>query len=55
MDLYNPKVIRATQGMIFNINIVVKDIKETIYELKNINYKIYGTKVMGGKNLETIE
>ena len=55
VDLYNPKVIRATQGMIFNINIVVKDIKETIYELKNINYKIYGTKVTGGKNLKTIE
>ena len=26
VDLYNPKVLRATQGMIFNINIIIKDL-----------------------------
>ena len=54
VDLYNPKVLRATQGMIFNINIIIKDLKDIISKLKT-NYKIYGTKVNGGKNLKTIE
>ena len=34
VDLYNSKVIRATQGMIFNINIVTSDLKE---ELQNLS------------------
>lgn len=48
VDLYNPKVIRATQGMIFHINIVIKDIRRTLKELKNNDYKILGTKVSNG-------
>ena len=55
VDLYNPKVIRATQGMLFNINIIKRDIKSTIEKLIKDNYKIYGTKVNDGKNLKTIE
>ena len=53
VDLYNSKVIRATQGMLFNINIIKRDIKEFINTLKD--YKIYGTKVNGGKSLKSIE
>ena len=30
VDLYNPKVIRATQGMLFNINIIRKDLVDVI-------------------------
>lgn len=48
VDLYNPKVIRATQGMIFHINIIIRDIKEVIEELKDKDYKIVGTKVTNG-------
>ena len=55
VDLYNSKVLRATQGMIFNINIIEKDIKEIIPFLRENNYKIYGTKVNGGKSLKNIE
>ncbi len=54
-DVYSPKVLRSAQGMVFNINIVIKDLKETIVNLKKSNYKIYGTKVNGGKLLKTIE
>ena len=53
VDLYNSKVIRATQGMIFNINIIQKDLLEFIPLLKD--YKIYGTKVNGGKSLKNVE
>lgn len=55
VDLYNSKVIRATQGMIFNINIIEKDLFEFIPFLKELNYKIYGTKVNGGKSLKNVE
>lgn len=48
VDLYNPKVIRATQGMIFHINVIVRDIRGTLKELKNNDYKILGTKVTNG-------
>lgn len=54
VDLYNTKVLRATQGMIFNINIIVKDLKEFIPILRKENYKIYGTKVTNGKSLKTL-
>ena len=53
VDLYNSKVIRASQGMIFNINIIVRDIEEFIKDLKG--YKVYGTKVNGGKSLKEVE
>lgn len=54
VDLYNPKVIRATQGLIFHINIIEKDLKEFVPYLKENNYKIYGTKVTDGKSLKNI-
>ena len=55
VDIYNQKVLRATQGMIFNINIVYKNLEEFIPTIKNKGYRVYGTKVNGGKNLKYIE
>lgn len=55
VDLYNSKVLRATQGMIFNINIIEEDLEYIIPILKDKDYKIYGTKVNGGKSLKTVE
>lgn len=54
-DVYSPKVLRATQGMIFNVNIIKRDLGEIIYLLKNSGYTIYGTKVNGGKSVKNIE
>lgn len=51
VDLYNPKVIRATQGMLFYINIINKDLKETIEELKSLEIPVYGTKVEYGEDV----
>ena len=34
-DLYSSKVIRSTQGMIFHINIITRDIEDTIKYLKD--------------------
>lgn len=55
VDIYNPKVLRATQGMIFNINIIEEDLITFIPSLKNNGYKVYGTKVNGGKSLKNVE
>ena len=55
VDLYNSKVLRATQGMIFNINIIRDDLNEVVPQLKRLGYKVYGTKVNGGKSLKSIE
>lgn len=51
VDLYNPKVVRATQGMLFHINIIVREIIPFIEELKIDNYKIIGTKVTNGTDV----
>ena len=54
VDLYNPKVLRATQGMIFNINIVVMTIDEVINYLKKTDITIYGTDVTGGVEADSL-
>ena len=48
VDLYNPKVIRSTQGMLFNLNIKRSNVINVINFLKEKNYLILGTKVTGG-------
>ena len=55
VDVYNSKVIRASQGMIFHQNIIVEDIEKIVPKLKDEGYKIYGTRVTHGKSLKTIE
>ncbi len=53
-DIYSSKVIRASQGMIFHINIVVYDVTKIINELKDMGYKIFGTKVNFSKSLKNV-
>lgn len=55
VDLYNSKVIRASQGMVFNINIIKKDLLNFIDYLKQQKYRIYATKVNGGNDLKNVE
>lgn len=54
VDLYNSKVIRASQGMLFHINIITRDLLEFIPKIKELKYKIYGTKVTHGENIKNI-
>lgn len=54
-DVYSPKVLRATQGMIFHLNIISEEIEKIIPILKKRKIKILGTKVDNGKNLKTID
>lgn len=48
VDLYNPKVVRSTQGMLFYVNILVRDLGCFINNLKEDNYVIYGSDVRNG-------
>ncbi len=54
VDLYNPKVVRATEGMIFNLNIIRRNLEEIIPVLKNLGYKIVGTDVNEGTDVRNI-
>lgn len=50
VDVYNSKVVRATEGMLFNVNIVTCDLFSTLLKLKEDGYKIYGTDVVNGES-----
>ena len=54
VDLYNPKVVRATEGMIFNLNIIRRDLSKIIPVLKNLGYKLIGTDVKRGMDVRNI-
>ena len=51
VDFYNPKFVRASQGMMFHLPILVLDTEKTIQELKKKDYKIIGTKVTNGEDV----
>ena len=54
VDLYNPKVIRSTEGMLFHINIIQNDLVKTIEDLKEKNYRVYGTDVIDGTDINDL-
>lgn len=55
VDMYNSKVIRASQGMIFHCNIIVKDICDEIDNLKELGYIVSATKVDSGNDIDTLK
>lgn len=50
VDVYNSKVVRASEGMLFNINVVTCDLFSVLLKLKEDGYKVYGTDVVNGEN-----
>ncbi len=54
VDLYNPKVIRASEGMLFNINVIRCDIYKFLNNLDKSYTKIT-TDVKNGKNIKEIK
>lgn len=51
---YNDKVIRATQGMLFKMNVVTQNISNLIESLKKKNYNVYGTDVTSGIDVKDV-
>ncbi len=54
VDVYNPKCVRSSQGMLFHVNIIRRDLLTFLPELSNNNYLILGTKVTYGKNAKEL-
>lgn len=55
VDLYNEKVIRSSQGMLFHVNSIRTDLIPVIKELKSKGYTIYGTEVTHGRNVKELQ
>lgn len=55
VDLYNDKVIRSSEGMLFHINIIKRNIAEFIDEIHNDGYMVLGTMVTDGLNVKDID
>lgn len=54
VDLYNPKVIRATQGMLFHLNVISRKIDTLLDVLKSREIPIYGSSVDYGMDVCTL-
>jgi len=55
VDLYNPKVIRATQGMFFHMNVVRRELVDEITKLKKEEVPIYVTRVEFGEDVRCLK
>lgn len=53
VDLYNEKVVRASEGMLFHVNVVRKELPTFLEEIQN-DYQILLTDVKKGKNIKEI-
>ena len=54
VDLYNPKTLRSTQGMVFHVNTMRASLEEVIAKLKEQDIPIYGTKVEYGDDVRSL-
>lgn len=54
VDIYNPKVIRASEGMLFHVNIIKTNIEDFLTNLDK-SYLIITTDVHNGKNIKTLK
>ncbi|TSB48008.1 TrmH family RNA methyltransferase [Alkalicoccobacillus porphyridii] len=54
-DIYNSKVIRASQGSVFHLPIVKGDLKESIQQFKKAGVPIFGTALEGASTYTAME
>ena len=54
-DVYNYKTIRATEGALFRLNIIREPLLEAITNLEKLNINIYGTDVLKGEDISTVD
>ncbi len=54
VDFYHPKVLRATQGMVFHCQVLVEDLESFLPTLKERKIPIYGTKVEEGEDVRML-
>lgn len=54
-SVYNDKLVRASQGMCFHVNVVRTDIRSLIPTLKDKGISIYGTALDGSKEMKEVK
>ncbi|CEI83952.1 putative tRNA/rRNA methyltransferase YsgA [Oceanobacillus oncorhynchi subsp. incaldanensis] len=54
VDLYNDKVIRATQGSIFHLPIIHADLEEKLLRLKEADYRVWATALEKAENYKDL-
>lgn len=54
VDIYNDKVIRSTQGALFEINHCYEDLEKAISILKSKNIKVFGTSLQNSVSLNEL-
>ncbi|MCD7950699.1 MAG: RNA methyltransferase [Erysipelotrichaceae bacterium] len=55
VDIYNDKVIRATQGALFDVNIVLMDLDKAIDLLHEHHIAVYGTALENGLDIHMFD
>lgn len=53
VDLYNDKVVRSTQGALFQMDICIMNLVEAIQSLKKFGVETYGTCLYRAQSIET--
>lgn len=53
-DLYNDKVVRATEGAIFKIDVLRLDLCDAILKIRSMGISIYGTDVANGIDVSSV-
>ncbi|WP_233881031.1 TrmH family RNA methyltransferase [Virgibacillus halodenitrificans] len=54
VDMFNDKVIRATQGSIFHIPVIKGDLEEKVADLKNKGFQVWATALKNAKNYNEV-
>jgi TrmH family RNA methyltransferase len=54
-DIYNPKAVQSSQGMVFHLNICKKPAAEAVASLRERGYQIIGTDVGDGMDLREVK
>lgn len=55
VDLYNPNVIRASEGLVFGVNLVVSSVQEAFLFLKEKGIKIYAATTRAEKKYSEVD
>jgi RNA methyltransferase, TrmH family len=53
VEMYNPKVIQASMGAIFRMNLMYSSLQENLKSLKESGFKLFGANMNGSNAFET--
>ncbi len=51
VDCFNPKVVQATMGALYRVNVVYGELTEMLTDMKQAGKRVYGTMLEGGHDI----